>query len=89
LKGAGKLLIQIDPSETSLVVTEPVLDLPILQASYDQIVFEEYEFHSYFRTTGIPVDKVVDSSTFPGPLAKRCPWGTSHVRMCPCRRLRV
>ena len=34
------------------MVTEPVLDLPVLQASYDQIVFEEYEFHSYFRATG-------------------------------------
>jgi Actin len=45
-------LIQIEPGDTSLLVTEPVLDLPILQASYDQIVFEEYEFHSYCRTTG-------------------------------------
>ena len=35
-----------------MLVTEPVLDLPILQASYDQIVFEEYEFHSYCRTAG-------------------------------------
>ena len=35
------------------MVTEPVLDLPVLQASYDQIVFEEYDFHSYFRATGM------------------------------------
>jgi len=35
-----------------LLVTEPLLDLPILQSSYDQIVFEEYEFNSYLRTTG-------------------------------------
>jgi len=42
----------VDPSETSLVVTEPVLDLPILQDSYDQIIFEEYEFDSYYRATG-------------------------------------
>src|SRR5271167_4080063 len=41
----------MDPTETSLLVTEPVLDLPILQSSYDQIVFEEYEFNSYCRTT--------------------------------------
>ena len=34
------------------MVTEPVLDLPVLQASYDQIVFEEYDFHSYFRASG-------------------------------------
>jgi len=42
----------VDPLETSLVVTEPVLDLPILQDSYDQIIFEEYEFDSYHRATG-------------------------------------
>jgi len=43
--------IAVDPAETSLLVTEPVLDLPILQTSYDQIVFEEYGFQSYCRTT--------------------------------------
>jgi actin-related protein 6 len=43
---------EIEPAETSLLVTEPPLDLPVLQASYDQMVFEEFEFHSYCRTTG-------------------------------------
>ena len=44
--------LNIEPSETSFLVTEPPLDLPILQAAYDQIVFEEYEFHSYSRAIG-------------------------------------
>jgi len=44
-------LPQVDPSITSLLVTEPYNNLPSLQASYDQIVFEEYEFESYHRTT--------------------------------------
>ena len=52
-----------------MVVTEPVLDLPILQASYDQIVFEEYEFHSYFRTTGTSPRIKVKISTLACPLA--------------------
>jgi hypothetical protein len=44
--------VEIEPAETSLLVTEPPLDLPVLQASYDQMIFEEFEFQSYCRTTG-------------------------------------
>jgi actin-related protein 6 len=51
--------LKIDPTETSLLVTEPVLDLPILQSSYDQIIFEEYEFNSYYRSIGISFNSVL------------------------------
>src|SRR5277367_1414101 len=51
------------------MVTEPVLDLPVLQASYDQIVFEEYDFHSYFRATGI-VELLVELMSGPSLI----PW---------------
>jgi hypothetical protein len=41
--------IKIKPSETSLLVTEPYLNLPSLAETFDQMVFEEWEFQSYYR----------------------------------------
>jgi actin-related protein 6 len=43
---------QINPQDTPLVVTEPVFNLPNVQDHYDQIIFEEYESHSYLRCPG-------------------------------------
>lgn len=42
---------QVAPSEASLLMTEPYFNLPNLQDVYDQFVFEEYEFQSYYRCT--------------------------------------
>ena len=42
---------QLDPTESSLLITEPYFNLPNLQDVYDQFVFEEYEFQSYYRCT--------------------------------------
>lgn len=47
----GGILYQINPSETSLLVTEPYFNLPNIAETYDQMVFEEWEFDSYFRCT--------------------------------------
>ncbi|KAG0245623.1 Actin- protein 6 [Mortierella sp. GBA43] len=44
----GKAL-PCEPSSTTLVISEPVLNLPNIAATYDQLVFEEYNFHSYTR----------------------------------------
>ncbi|KAF8927493.1 Actin- protein 6 [Haplosporangium bisporale] len=38
-----------DPLTTNLVISEPVLNLPNVGATYDQLVFEEYGFHAYTR----------------------------------------
>lgn len=43
--------VQVDPTESSLLITEPYFNLPNLQEVYDQFVFEEYEFESYYRCT--------------------------------------
>lgn len=51
---------QITPQSTSLLITEPVFNLPNVQDHHDQIVFEEYEFASYLRAPGTP--------PFPPPL---------------------
>ncbi|EIW68065.1 hypothetical protein TREMEDRAFT_40155 [Tremella mesenterica DSM 1558] len=37
--------------ETSLLVTEPYFNLPNIAETYDQMIFEEWEFQSYFRCT--------------------------------------
>jgi actin-related protein len=42
---------QIDTNESSLLITEPYFNLPNIQDVYDQFVFEEYEFRSYYRCT--------------------------------------
>ena len=43
--------MQINPLESGLVMTEPYFNLPNIQDQYDQLVFEEYEFASYYRCT--------------------------------------
>ncbi|KAI8976537.1 actin family [Pilobolus umbonatus] len=43
-------VLQVDPKDTRLMITEPCFNLSSLQDSYDQVVFEEYEFQSYLRT---------------------------------------
>lgn len=47
------LSLQIDPSTTPLLLTEPVLNLPNVREHYDQMIFEEYEFASYLRCPGL------------------------------------
>ncbi|KAK3847701.1 MAG: actin family [Linnemannia gamsii] len=44
----GKI-VPCDPSSTTLLISEPILNLPNIAATYDQLVFEEYGFHSYTR----------------------------------------
>ncbi|TBU45521.1 actin-like protein ARP6 [Dichomitus squalens] len=44
-------VLGINTSESSLLITEPYFNLPNIQDVYDQFVFEEYEFRSYFRCT--------------------------------------
>jgi actin-related protein 6 len=46
--------IQINTMESSLLITEPYFNLPNIQEVYDQFVFEEYEFQSYYRCTREP-----------------------------------
>ncbi|KAK9374268.1 actin family [Lipomyces chichibuensis] len=41
----------VDPEETALIATEPVLQLPVCSSNMDQIVFEEYGFNTYYRCT--------------------------------------
>jgi len=42
---------QVEPAETTLLVTEPIFNLPNIQETYDQIAFELYQFDSFGRVT--------------------------------------
>ncbi|KDQ62817.1 hypothetical protein JAAARDRAFT_122230 [Jaapia argillacea MUCL 33604] len=44
-------VLSVNAPESSLLITEPYFNLPNVQDVYDQFVFEEYEFHSYYRCT--------------------------------------
>ncbi|KAG5220657.1 actin [Salix suchowensis] len=40
---------KINTSESSVLITEPYFNLPNVQEVYDQFMFEEYDFESYYR----------------------------------------
>lgn len=48
---SGDSPISVDPSETSLILTEAPMSLPTISANTDQMIFEEYGFESYYRCT--------------------------------------
>ncbi|KAF9026471.1 actin-related protein Arp6 [Hymenopellis radicata] len=48
---SDKVLNVSTPPNRPLLITEPYFNLPNIQEVYDQFVFEEYEFKSYYRCT--------------------------------------
>ncbi|KIY51520.1 actin-domain-containing protein [Fistulina hepatica ATCC 64428] len=44
-------ILNIDTTESSVLITEPYFNLPNIQDVYDQFIFEEYEFRSCHRNT--------------------------------------
>ncbi|KAJ8079909.1 Actin- protein 6 [Marasmius tenuissimus] len=58
-------VLNINTTQSSLILTEPYFNLPNIQEVYDQFVFEEYEFHSYYRCT--PASLVPYGSLFSVP----------------------
>ncbi|PPR05407.1 hypothetical protein CVT24_008021 [Panaeolus cyanescens] len=44
-------VLGLDTTQASLLITEPYFNLPKVQEIYDQLIFEEYEFNSYYRCT--------------------------------------
>lgn len=58
-------MLQIDPTTSSLLVTEPYNNLPQLQDALDQITFEEYEFDSCLRSTCQSINRSLVFATPP------------------------
>jgi actin-related protein 6 len=48
----AKALLHCDPSETGLLLSEAPNALLALQSNCDQVVFEEFQFASYYRCIG-------------------------------------
>ncbi|CAO3651706.1 unnamed protein product [Cunninghamella blakesleeana] len=46
-----KQVLKTEPKDTQLVITEPLFNLSSIQEAYDQIIFEEYQVQSCYRTT--------------------------------------
>ncbi|KAJ7173813.1 actin-related protein Arp6 [Mycena filopes] len=42
-------VLNVNPTESTLLITEPYFNLPKIQEVYDQFIFEEYEFQAQFR----------------------------------------
>lgn len=47
-----KAPLHCDPTETGLLLTEAPNALPVLQSNCDQVIFEEFQFASYYRSIG-------------------------------------
>lgn len=73
---------QVSPAESSLLITEPYFDLPNIQDVYDQFVFEEYEFNSYYRCTR--KCRTFHSARYCEPLRRIPPDldGTHYICLC-------
>ncbi|KAH8803193.1 actin family [Xylogone sp. PMI_703] len=57
-----------DPTETGLILTEAPNALPALQTNCDQIVFEEFQFPSYYRCQASTLNAYNDvQATFKAP----------------------
>ncbi|KAJ7662532.1 actin-related protein Arp6 [Mycena polygramma] len=58
-------VLNVNPTESTVLMTEPYFNLPNIQEVHDQFIFEEYEFCAHFRTTpGLPAPQcmlIVDS----------------------------
>lgn len=48
----GKECLNIEPSETNLLITEPQFNFKFLQEVGCELLFEEYEFHGLARVNG-------------------------------------
>ncbi|OAA65637.1 actin family protein [Niveomyces insectorum RCEF 264] len=58
--GGGISGLRCDPADTRLVLTEQPNALPALQANCDQMVFEEFQFASYYRGTAAQFNAYLD-----------------------------
>ncbi|KAJ7466005.1 actin-related protein Arp6 [Mycena latifolia] len=63
-------VLNVNPTESTILITEPYFNLPKIQEVYDQFIFEEYEFKAQFRATPaslIPHGTLFDQPGLPSP----------------------
>ncbi|KAJ6614988.1 actin-like protein ARP6 [Mycena sp. CBHHK59/15] len=63
-------VLNVDPTESTVLITEPYFNLPKIQEVYDQFIFEEYEFKAHYRATPaslMPYGTLFDQPGLPSP----------------------
>ncbi|KAJ7763203.1 actin-related protein Arp6 [Mycena maculata] len=63
-------VLNVNPTESTILITEPYFNLPKIQEVYDQFIFEEYEFQAQYRATPaslIPHGTLFDQPGLPPP----------------------
>ncbi|KAJ7219661.1 actin-related protein Arp6 [Mycena haematopus] len=66
-------VLNINPTESTILMTEPYFNLPKIQEVYDQFIFEEYEFQAHLRSTPaslIPYGTLFAQPGLPSPECK-------------------
>ncbi|CAE6469955.1 unnamed protein product [Rhizoctonia solani] len=58
--------LKVDPRDYSFLVTEPLFNMHSIQETYDQMVFEEWEFQSYYRCPPAALLPYSDKKSGPG-----------------------
>ncbi|KAJ6574470.1 actin-related protein Arp6 [Mycena capillaripes] len=63
-------VLDVNPTESTILITEPYFNLPKIQEVCDQFIFEEYEFQAQCRATPaslIPHGTLFDEPALPSP----------------------
>ncbi|KAJ7624808.1 actin-domain-containing protein [Roridomyces roridus] len=58
-------VLNVNPTESTVLITEPYFNLPKIQEVYDEFIFEEYEFSSQYRAP--PASLIPHGSLFNHP----------------------
>ncbi|KAJ7895533.1 actin-related protein Arp6 [Mycena olivaceomarginata] len=58
-------VLNVNPTESTILMTEPYFNLPKIQEVYDQFIFEEYEFQAHLRST--PASLIPHGTLFDQP----------------------
>ncbi|KAJ7149787.1 actin-related protein Arp6 [Mycena crocata] len=63
-------VLNVNPTQSTILITEPYFNLPKIQDVYDQFIFEEYEFQAQYRATPaslMPHGTLFDQPGLPSP----------------------
>ncbi|KAJ7065723.1 actin-related protein Arp6 [Mycena amicta] len=64
-------VLNVNPTTSTLIITEPYFNLPKIQDTVDQFIFEEYEFKACYRAT--PASFIPHGSLFQNDLGEATP----------------
>ncbi|KAK2976131.1 hypothetical protein RJ640_010666 [Escallonia rubra] len=77
-------LLRVTPSTSSLLLTEPLFNLPSIQRSTDEIVFEEFGFRSLFVADSPSLVHLYEASRQPSHLVTGLVLPICTFNICCC-----